>query len=79
MTTGSTMRWNDRLVHARGDDWQPRSEVSMAQPFGPRESSHFSLRWTRVRKQNTGGTEKELVVGKDVFVYRSVTAGSVGG
>ena len=38
ITAGDTMNWNDRLVHVRGDEWQPRSEV----PYGA------TLRATRV-------------------------------
>ena len=30
ITTGGTMNWNDRLVHVRGNEWEPRSEV----PYG---------------------------------------------
>jgi len=30
ITTGGTINWNDRLVHVRGNEWQPRSEV----PYG---------------------------------------------
>ena len=30
ITAGGTTNWNDRLVHVRGDEWQPRSEV----PYG---------------------------------------------
>ena len=39
MTAGMMMRWNDRLVHARGDEWQVRSEA----PHGA------SLKATRVK------------------------------
>ena len=38
IAAGGTMNWNDRLVHVRGDEWQPRSEV----PYGA------TLRATRV-------------------------------
>jgi hypothetical protein len=32
IATGGTTDWNGRLVHVRGDEWQPRSEV----PYGAR-------------------------------------------
>jgi hypothetical protein len=28
MASGGTMNWNGRLVHVRGDEWQPRNEVA---------------------------------------------------
>ena len=40
LATGGTTDWNGRLVHVRGDEWQPRSEV----PYGAR------LTATRVKR-----------------------------
>ena len=29
ITAGGTMNWNDRLVHVRGDEWQPRQQSAV--------------------------------------------------
>lgn len=40
LTVDGTMNWNGRLIHARGEEWEPRSEV----PYGA------TLRATRVKR-----------------------------
>ena len=104
--TAGMMSWNDRLVHARGDKWQVRSEA----PHGA------SLKATRVKPLSLmvdnsaeaklqgfitqltlsgeflinnhpikvslatnfeGGTEKDLVLGKHVFIHGALVQGVV--
>ena len=104
MTAGMMMSWNNRLVHARGDEWQVRSEapngaslratkvkplsltvddsaeaklqgfITQLTPLGEFSINNHPIKVSLATKFE-GGTEKDLVLGKHLFIHGALVQG----
>jgi hypothetical protein len=104
MTADMTMSWNNRLVHARGDEWQVRSEapngaslratkvkplsltvddsaeaklqgfITQLTPLGEFSINNHPIKVSLATKFE-GGTEKDLVLGKHLFIHGALVQG----